>query len=954
MKYRTYLTAVILAAATVADAQIQQPTSPWHESFEQADPSDLFWLPEGWTSQRTEALANAADPHTWGVISQLNAFYPTPADGRYYAVAFYSDDAPQDEWIITPQLHVTEGDFLSYNVLLQPYWLYDTRYFDTSTLTYSQRVMLCDMQAHISVDGAEWQMIHSQFDDWFDADAAAIYEDAHNGYVTSRYVFIDMQPYAGHDVRLGFRYVGQGGNSIYLDDIRLGAPSITASYEKPASSLYFGMTADFRQPTASLYLPDDTPLTWRNTSSADAVGFTWRYADTALHSLTATSSARDLVTAYTGYVPASQQVSGTENTIAVPELEATSVSGQTVTFAHPAQQMVIGGKAQIMADGEILPTGASNCNPAFGNTILTSHADIPYFGPSAGSSALWNSIFDVDAGDNVTVTAFGSEFLAPAKAYTLRGVHVQGIGHLDPAKAGRLSVQIRHLDPIYGSLLPDPLATAVIDADHITSQPVEGTDRMLYCLPFLFADPVTVDEQIWVMVEGLDKASTWFAPLQTALPEAVEDDSHAVFEIEYTSGRDSQRGIYYASNLAIPDASGNSIPCAYNFHVNLDMAYGDCDDWGHIDIQQPLPQMPPLQYGDNSMEMLDITEWENGTAYVDDMCNSEQKPLRCGFYDESRADSLTLYVCIGELYEAEGLAFYSDKLYDTYFIRIRMPRQCLGDTIAIDGQTVRADYYSLLGKGDRWKMFASTGRLWVSETAPHVYGVWLEAMDTERYCALGARYTFTDAWRWQDFTAERPHPNQFELKKSATVKAHHDILSCVADRTDAGIPAFYFADQEGLVSVSQVEALDPLHYVRIQMPVSLMDGLIKGFSGWSNDDMTVTYCGVNFNHSGCQHDETCYGGNVQMVSIDDSQLNINSTVYTMSPQNKNDQFYMHNLYLHYEGAYIEDDGTAISQLRHTSDLALPPTARDLYGRPVRPSSSRPSLPVIVGGRKIAW
>ena len=355
-------------------------------------------------------------------------------------------------------------------------------------------------------------------------------------------------------------------------------------------------------------------------------------------------------------------------------------------------------------------------------------------------------------------------------------------------------------------------------------------------------------------------------------------------------------------------------------------------------LGQSVPEMPDLDYQDNTMILTDI--------YPDKNTEAETFQLRCGFYDESNPDSLTLYVCIGELYEYEGGPFYSDDLYDTFVIRVTLPADSVGAPVTIDGQDITADYYDIYTHS--WKFNATTGTLTVIPGDDHVYDVEVRAMDLERYTALGAHICRKEAWRWRDYNEERPNPNQFDLKKGGQVKAHHDILSCVVDDTDSQLPVFYFADQPDLESIDDITALDPAQYVRIQMPVSLMDGMIKGFSGWSDDSMTVTYNGYDYNHSNCLHDETCYGGNVQMVEYDtDSHhIIINSTIYTMIFED------YCNMSLHYEGPYVVNGSVdAISQTSVAQPSASTTIFFDLCGRRVQHPTSR-SFIFTIDGQKI--
>lgn len=865
----------------------------WKESFEDWDEQDMFWLPEGWTAKRTEAFVDTEDPHTWAVQKQLNIYYPAPVDGSYYMTCYYNDDAEQDEWIYSPAVTPKEGEFLTYFVTLRPFFLFDQQYFDRTSESFSQLVSTADLKLYVSVDGGEWQQMHSLFDLYKEENISELYELAHDGYLSNRKMFLDMAPYVGHQVRFAFRYHGMGGETLWLDDIELTKPSMTVGYKLPESKLYMGMTPDFKQPSTYIYLPDETPLTWMNTSSMEALTFDWSYVGTSNYTETSHSSDAVLTTTYTGYVPRTEQVTGEENIISVPTLSVSGVGGLTGSFTHPYAKMLIGGKAELRgANGEVQKTGASFCHPSKGTDVMIASNGAPFFGVGDGNKTLWTNIFGIEA----EVTGVGMLVDKPLKAWKMRGLHIQGVGNI--TRPYRLSVSV-HKFNVYGSVEDEPIATAVIDEANIVAQPDPMTGLTMYTLPFIFEDVFTLDRDVIFMLDGLPQAATWFAPLQTAQYEDDVEDSHAIFKYNYADQGETYQGMNYVSNLGVYNEQGEPVACATNFFFNFDMAYGDCDDWGHVDIDVTGPEMPNITAADNTIVLVNAETLES--LYGDGV---PYKPLLCGFYDEKDDDLLTLYLCIGQLYEYEEGPFYSDKVNDTYYIRMTLPKSMVdGMEHAIGMDDIVVDYYDLLSH--QWVFNATSGAVRVSQTADHVYEVDIKALDSHSFTALAARYCHTDAWRMHDYNEQRPDPSQFEFTKSGRVMDHHDILSCVVDQTNPDLPVFYFADEEGLTTVAEVKALDQKRYITIQCPTELMDGLMKGFSGWANDDLTISYMGLLYNHSNCQHDETCYGGNVAVLQYDteNNKLTINAKIFTMT------QYNMYNMALHYEGGFSAEGGS---------------------------------------------
>lgn len=333
--------------------------------------------------------------------------------------------------------------------------------------------------------------------------------------------------------------------------------------------------------------------------------------------------------------------------------------------------------------------------------------------------------------------------------------------------------------------------------------------------------------------------------------------------------------------------------------------------------------MPELSYEDNTMV---FTHIDPEPGY-----EPTELQLRCGFYDETDTNYLTLYVCVGELYEYEGGAFYSDDLFDTRFVEVILPWDKLDAPVAIDGNEVQLGFYDMIS--DSWPVIAEEGTVTVSRIAEHIYDVEFQAADYQQGNAIGGHICRTDEWRWRDYNEERPNPNQFELKRNGYVIDQHGILSCVVDECNEELPVFYLADQPGLNSVDEVLSLENDQYVIIQMPLELMDGMIKGFSGWSDDSMTVTYKGIGYNHSGCMNDELCYGGNVQVAYWDHEvgTIEINSMIFNMIEEGNC------NMILHYEGSFVID-GSSEEAISDIQAEAADGRCFDLMGRLTRPAS----------------
>lgn len=924
-KQRVNINVVNATEAKYNDKQMRKSASQaWSESFEDWAGDDYFWLPEGWSRKATPEYMTPTNPHTWFVNKQSNEYVPAPIDGAVYAEILYND-APQDEWLYTCELHPQDGDWFQYYVIFRPFLLFDYSKYDYKTDTFSSYDVVCDLQTYVSVDGGEYQQLNSLAEEYKNVDVHEISEVYYNGFMTNKKLSFDFSAYAGHTVKVAFRYVATDGDSMWIDAMTLGKPSMTAGYNQPESALYLGMTRDFQQPVRSLYLPDSTPLTWSNTSSLEATDFVWTYPSATDYTQNSTATTADLTASFSSFVTETDAASVAHNTLQVPQLHANGIASLSADYTLPIPTMKVGGKAQAAVDGEIVRMGASTCNPDDGVDILML-AGQPLFGYMKGAESLWPYIFGLSSDANLNLTAIANHFPKPEKPYAVRGVTVQCAGEISNPAFLKVSAYRRN---IYGSLEETPEATAIIDVDNIYSEPLEpGSSVMLYTLPFLFADPFEVNTALWYKIEGITNAFNLFIPLQTA--EAA-DDAHGYFELEYTEGGTSEKYIYNIGALTLEGKDRRN-----SFFFNLDMAYGDHDDWGHIDIEQPQPEMPELNVEPNSMKMVNLLDEDD----------SRTLPMRCGFYEDDDPYLLTLYPCIGELYEYEEGPYYFADRYSTYHFCITIPRYMIGKTQEIGSDedlTVR--YYDVLA--GKWLVDESTsGTVLVEQTGDHMYSVSLKVLDANTLYAVAANFTPTEAWRWHDYSDERPNPNEYKLVRGGKYSAVHAINSCVVDATDADLYKVYLCNSIGVTSVAAMESLPASapKPVVLTFGKEMNNGEIWGFSRVKNEHhvASILYEGVLYDPYSTDID----GGNITpLLSEDTRRITINSTIFGISTIMFNGGY--PNMSLHYEGMFVLESTTdGINDLSAPSRTAAP--SFNLLGQ--RIDGQRPGI-VIRNGKK---
>lgn len=905
MRTEVRLTDAASVCMKAKNATAKTAAPSWSESFEawpDADKQsgmDYFWLPEGWSRKATPEYMTQENPHTWFVNTQSNIYVPAPVDGRVYAEIMYND-APQDEWLYTCELTPKAGEWLQYYVIFRPFTLFEFAKYDYQQGIFTEYNVVGNLLTYISVDGGEYQLVADLAEEYKTANARDLYDSYANGELLNKKVSLNMSAYVGHTVKVGFRYVATDGDSMWLDALTLGQPDMDVAYDYPESALFLGMTKDLKETPPTLFLPDNAELTWTNTSSQEAQSFEWAYPSSDDFTADATSTDRDLTVSFNNHTTEATDAEGNvsvsdmqKNTIKTPVLKASGIAGLATEYANEVKWMKIGGKAHSCTDGTSsldMHSGATTCNPLHGVTITATNSGYPLFGYQRGVDSPWTQTFGLGKNDEAHVSAILNHFPKPAKAATVRGLWIQGTGKLTSSARLKVGAYKRN---VYGSLDETPVATAIIDVENIYSEPVDGADDMYYySIPFIFADPLVVNDDMWYRLEGIDKAFSYFAPLQDDQPSDV---AHGYIDISYTY--EGSKGVltYSISNLLLGD-----VPCNNSFFFNLDMAYGDCSDWQHVDIEQPQPEMPEITIEPNTMRLVNLDGDEMQERHL---------PMRCGFY-KNEGETLTLYPAIGELYTYEGGPFYTDDLPRTYYYEITMPRNLVGTEQQINGTNgISVRYYDIMR--EEWMLTATSGTITVVDKGNGTYAIDLRALDIDRYNAVAMNFNTDETWRWREYGEYRPNPNVHKLTRGGKDYEVKELNSCVMDTTDDNFARLYFCTTPNITTVEQMNQLpaDDKSLVVIEITKERMNGNYLSFSMTRNNPeliLNIYYNGEQYSSSRNDIDggNACIEYNPETKQIDATSMLFTLTSYTI------DGGYP-NWSLKYNGTYTEVNANAL-------------------------------------------
>lgn len=813
------------------------------ESFEQWPGTDPFWLPAGW-ELRCSDTALKEPRQTWFVNYQSSIYAPAPVDGKVYAEILYCADKAQDEWIVSPAITPVEGDFLSYFVTFIPFNLFDITKYSPTEKDYTERIEVCNLRTYISMDGGEWQQINSLIDDYWTADAYEMRQNA-SEYVSNRKLMHDMTPYVGHSIRVAWRYTGKDGDSMFLDDIRVGRPTVKAAYTLPRASLF--------TPEGNVYLPDDTRVGYRNVSSLDATDFQWQDGERT--------------TTDTHFTP-----TYTTGTHSLPTLTASGAGGATDSYTDPHPMLQAGGKVW-----------ASNADPTRGKEIVMDSNGKPVFGVSLDPTTRWTELF---AANSLPYTAFPVSLLngfeAPDKPYLLRGLTIQGKGTI--AERSFLYVTVHRLTE--EGNLSDPIAKSWLKVAEITTDK-EG----VMTLPFHFADPITVDDVIFVQLAGFEDGGVQtFAPLMTQTHTNI---AHAYLKLYVTDGKNATDMLVPTSYLE--DAEGE----AYNndFYFTLNMAYSGADDWGHEDQGEPQEITPTVTAQANAFYVRDERQ------LTEDM----EKPIRSGFYDEANPDLLTLTLCAGNM-------DYSADVESTWHFVITLPRTCLGQTLKLQaGDATFVKYYDLLTH--TYAATSTSGTLKVDAVGEHAYNVALTMYDHNSHLSIAANYT---GEKWTDASLVFVQPNEITIGMEQVGL----ITSCVIEM-DAN-------DYRNITLTT-----DKGESALLRIPADRLTDWIWGFSVLRNDDAgSIIFRGNTYNYSSCNTAsvQNAMGGNIRGY-VEENEAEFEFHIYSVESED------LHNVNGFYHGPYTVAYAEGISDAPLQDTILTDTTASpadtctyDLQGR----------------------
>ena len=191
------------------------------ESWEGYPDDESSWIPGTWSRKKVgESIEE------WGATGAIVTFGIYPTDGNFFEWINYDFDwdafvaKDQDEWIISPAFSPKSNDSISFDLYYAAIFMYYK--YDEATEEYiiDFSSPAFTTQLLIKESGQDsWTTL------WDVDDLVSRYdEETIFDYLGDWESFkISLKQYEGKDVQIAFRYVGNNGDSVGLDNIVVGS-----------------------------------------------------------------------------------------------------------------------------------------------------------------------------------------------------------------------------------------------------------------------------------------------------------------------------------------------------------------------------------------------------------------------------------------------------------------------------------------------------------------------------------------------------------------------------------------------------------------------------------------------------------------------------------------------------------------------------------------------------------
>lgn len=311
----------------------------------------------------------------------------------------------QDEWLITKAITPKTGDYLTFQLCYSPCFTL----LNESTMDFSSVNNILEILVTTD-DGKTWEKVWDVLDDARSYTEDELWDDGRSFIRPYHPMLVNISKYVGKNIKIAFRYYGINGESMMLDDVKVGEATPTAAATAPNAVFPIGLSLDgYNLNDASgnvlnlALAPYKTSLEWTNVSPAYE-SCTWTYPDEEGNETT--SSSKNLEAPEYGF---GQYVA--------PSL-VTKIGSKTSDAVKLYDAVQYGGSVMLKDGDNYLSFDAAmyDLNRLVSKKAKFSLARDGVFGMGATSDATWNQLLKTEG---MKVTGMGMFIPQPAAPYTL-------------------------------------------------------------------------------------------------------------------------------------------------------------------------------------------------------------------------------------------------------------------------------------------------------------------------------------------------------------------------------------------------------------------------------------------------------------------------------------------------------------------------------------------------------
>lgn len=376
------------------------------------------WVPEGW-SQESKTNPPHVAPEGKGTClvweatkgdGFTSAYSGTYVERVQVSIADFTADPitfaeQQDEWLITKAITPKTGDYLTFQLCYSPFFTL----FNESTMDFSSVNNILEVLVTTD-DGKTWEKVWDVLDDARSYTVDELWDDGSSFVRPYHPMLVNISKYVGKNIKIAFRYYGINGESMMLDDVKVGEATPTAAATAPNAVFPIGLSLDgYNLNDASgnvlnlALAPYKTSLEWTNVSPAYE-SCTWTYPDEEGNETT--SSSKNLEAPEYGF-----------GQYGAPSL-VTKIGSKTSDATKLYDAVQYGGSVMIKNGNSYLSFDAAmyDLNRLVSKKAKFSLASAGVFGMGATSDATWNQLLKTEG---MKVTGMGMFIPQPAAPYTL-------------------------------------------------------------------------------------------------------------------------------------------------------------------------------------------------------------------------------------------------------------------------------------------------------------------------------------------------------------------------------------------------------------------------------------------------------------------------------------------------------------------------------------------------------